>query len=79
LAPGLSLLEQGLLDQPCAPLLLVNGLDDSIFPAQDMHLLLEHGSPKTARLYPNQAHMGGPEALPTIVEWLADTLRGDTE
>jgi esterase FrsA len=73
-APGLSLLEQGVLDRPCAPLLLVNGVHDSIFPVQDMHVLLEHGSPKTARLFADEAHMGGPQAMPTIVDWLVDQL-----
>jgi pimeloyl-ACP methyl ester carboxylesterase len=73
-APKLSLLDRGILDQPCAPLLLVNGLDDSIFPVQDMHLLLQHGSPKTARLFAGESHMGGAHALPVIVDWLAQQL-----
>jgi len=37
--PRLSLLKQGVIDRPCAPLLLVNGTQDSIFPIEDMHLL----------------------------------------
>ena len=62
--------QQGILDQPCAPLLLVNGVDDSIFPIADMYLLLEHGSPKAARFYPG-GHMGGsPDVEPTIARWL---------
>ncbi|HLN88175.1 MAG TPA: alpha/beta hydrolase, partial [Candidatus Limnocylindrales bacterium] len=31
-APKLSLLDQGILDGPCAPLLCVNGVNDSVFP-----------------------------------------------
>lgn len=74
-APRFSLLDQGVLDQPCAPLLLVNGTRDSVFPIEDMYLLLEHGDPKSARLYP-VGHMGHtPTTLPTIVEWLAERLR----
>jgi esterase FrsA len=73
-APKLSLLDQGLLDRPCAPLLLVNGVNDSIFPIADMYLLLEHGSPKSARFYPG-GHMGGsPDVEPTIAGWLVDKL-----
>jgi esterase FrsA len=73
-APRLSLLRQGVLDQPCAPLLLVNGLQDSIFPIADMYLLLEHGSPKAARFYPG-GHMGGsPDVEPTIAGWLQQQL-----
>ncbi len=69
-APGLSLLEQGVLDRPCAPMLLVNGVQDSVFPIQDMYLLLEHGEPKSARFFPNEGHMGGPHATQVIVKWL---------
>ncbi len=73
--PRLSLLKQGVLDQPSAPLLLVNGIEDTIFPIADMHLLLEHGSPKTARFYPT-GHMGyTPDTNPTIIRWLAERLR----
>jgi hypothetical protein len=73
-APRLSLLTQGVLDQPCAPLLLVNGLHDSIFPIQDMYLLLEHGSPKSARFYP-VGHMGHtPDTAPMMLNWMAEHL-----
>ena len=76
-APGLSLLDQGVLDRPSAPLLLVNGVLDSIFPVQDMYVLLEHGDPKVARLFADEAHMGGAQAMPTIVEWLAEQLSSE--
>jgi pimeloyl-ACP methyl ester carboxylesterase len=67
----LSLLDQGLLDRPCAPLLLVNGKEDRQCPIEDVHLLIEHGSPKSVRLFPG-GHMGHtPRTVPTIIEWLA--------
>jgi hypothetical protein len=72
----LSLLEQGILDRPCAPLLLVNGKEDKQCPIADVHLLIEHGSPKSVRLFPG-GHMGiTPQTLPTIVGWLADRVTG---
>jgi len=75
-APRLSLLDQGILDRPCAPLLCVNGVDDSVFPIEDMYLLLRHGNAKTARFFPG-GHMGhGPELFPTIVGWLKEKLGG---
>ena len=40
-----------------APLLCVNGVDDSIFPIADMYLLLRHGNAKCARFFPG-GHMG---------------------
>lgn len=50
--PELSLLDQGVLDTPCCPLLLANGKDDLQNSSADITLALEHGDPKTARLYP---------------------------
>jgi hypothetical protein len=72
-APKLSLLEQGILDKPCAPLLCVNGVNDSVFPIADMYLLLEHGNPKSSRFYPG-GHMGGGNAQAVIVQWLKEKL-----
>ena len=46
IAPTLSLVTQGLIDQPCAPLLCINGKDDDQHPISDLYLLAEHGSPK---------------------------------
>jgi esterase FrsA len=73
-APRLSLLEQGMLERPSAPLLCVNGVDDSIFPIEDMYLLLRHGGAKSARFFPG-GHMGyDPNLFPTIVTWIKREL-----
>jgi esterase FrsA len=72
-SPRLSLLAQGILDRPCAPLLCVNGVNDTVFPIADMYLLLEHGNPKSARFYPG-GHMGGGNAQAVIVAWLKEKL-----
>ncbi|MSP38226.1 MAG: alpha/beta hydrolase [Deltaproteobacteria bacterium] len=72
-APKLSLLDRGLLDKPCAPLLCVNGVNDSVFPIADMYLLLEHGKPKSARFYAG-GHMGGGDSQSVIVQWLKQQL-----
>jgi len=74
-APRLSLLTQGILDGPCAPLLLVNGVHDSVFPIKDYYLLLEHGSPKSARFY-DAGHMGFTRnTFETIMTWIANNLK----
>jgi pimeloyl-ACP methyl ester carboxylesterase len=74
-APRLSLLRQGILDGPCAPMLLVNGIHDSVFPIKDYYLLLEHGSPKTARFY-DAGHMGFTrDTFETIMNWITDRLK----
>ncbi len=73
-APRLSLLTQGILEQPCAPLLCINGVDDSVFPIADHELLLRHGDPKTARFFEG-GHMGHtPRTNPTILAWLKREL-----
>lgn len=75
-APSLSLLQQGLLDRPSAPLLGVNGKLDDQAPIEDIYLLMEHGNPKEARIYPQGGHMGrskgvkDEEIAQMIVDWL---------
>ena len=77
IAPGFSLLDRGLLDQPSAPLLGVNGKLDDMAPVDDIYLLLEHGNPKAARIYPKGSHMGRTPGMPEdeitqlITGWLA--------
>ena len=76
----LSLKTMGLLDKPSAPLLGVNGKLDDQAPIADVYLLMEHGSPKSARVYPEGHHMGRTPGIPyedilaMIVEWLREQL-----
>jgi len=56
--PRLSLVERGLIDQPSAPMLLVNGEQDSQQPIADLYLMMRHGEPKTAWVNPAGGHMG---------------------
>ncbi len=73
-APKLSLLKQGILDKPCAPLLLINGVHDSLFPIKDYYLLLEHGSPKCARFF-EAGHMGfSKDTNRIITDWIYEKL-----
>jgi esterase FrsA len=71
--PELSLLDQGLLDQPSAPLLLVNGRDDVQNSIDDIYLSLDHGDPKSVRVF-DGGHMGEGPVVPTIVAWLTGRL-----
>jgi esterase FrsA len=74
-APNLSLLKQGILDKPNAPLLLINGIHDSVFPIKDYYLLFEHGSPKCARFY-EAGHMGYTrDTFDTIMDWIYEKLK----
>ncbi|HZM43957.1 MAG TPA: alpha/beta fold hydrolase [Burkholderiales bacterium] len=79
-APKLSLKDMGLLDQPSAAILGVNGKLDDQAPVQDIYLLMEHGSPKEARIYPEGGHMGrtpgrdASEITETICAWLKSRI-----
>jgi|KBSSwiStaDraftv2_1062776.scaffolds.fasta_scaffold268878_2 pimeloyl-ACP methyl ester carboxylesterase len=76
----LSLKTMGLLDKPSAPLLGVNGKLDDQAPIADVYLLMEHGNPKSARVYADGHHMGRTPGQPaehithTIVDWLKERL-----
>jgi pimeloyl-ACP methyl ester carboxylesterase len=79
-APHFSLKTMGLLDRPSAPLLGVNGKLDDQAPIEDIYLLMEHGNPKSARIYPEGHHMGRTPGMPAdeimtvIVGWLKEQL-----
>ncbi len=79
-APILSLVTQGLIDQPCAPLLCINGKDDDQHPISDLYLLAEHGSPKDLRIIPGAGHMGrkkgqsNDEVVGIVTQWLKEKL-----
>jgi esterase FrsA len=76
----LSLETMGLLDKPSAALLAVNGKLDDQAPIDDVYLLMEHGNPKSARIYPQGHHMGRTpgiayeDILEMIVDWLKARL-----
>jgi len=62
IAPTLSLVTQGLIDQPCAPLLCINGKEDDQHPISDLYLLAEHGSPRICASSPAPDTWGAAKA-----------------
>jgi len=56
--PRMSLVTSGLINQPSAPMLLINGLKDTQVPADDLFLLMRSGSPKEVWFNPDGGHMG---------------------
>jgi hypothetical protein len=71
---------QRIIDQPSAPLLCVNGKEDDQHPVEDIYLLLEHGSPKDARIFAGAGHMGrkpgqrNDEVQHIVTSWLREKL-----
>jgi hypothetical protein len=82
---GMSLVKQGLLGKPMAPMLVVAGVLDTQIPISDIYLLLNKGdTPKTAWINPQGGHLGRqvkvwPDPLifkRVIIPWLVETLEG---
>jgi cephalosporin-C deacetylase-like acetyl esterase len=82
---GMSLVKQGLLGKPMAPMLVVAGVLDTQVPISDIYLLLNKGdSPKTAWINPEGGHLGRqvkvwPDPLifkRVIIPWLVEALAG---
>jgi esterase/lipase len=80
IAPSLSLVTQGIIDQPCGPLLCINGKLDDQHPVEDIYLLLEHGTPKDVRIIADAGHMGRKAGQPNdevqqiVTTWLKRKL-----
>jgi hypothetical protein len=79
----MSLVARGLIDRPSAPMLVANGVKDTLVPIDDLYLLLGRGSAKTAWVNPQGAHMGRSSDWPqlkilgdVIVPWISDVLDG---
>lgn len=83
-APRYSLLDAGVLDQPAAPMLLVNGAHDSQIPIRDLTLLRDRGTDRDAWVNPDGGHMGRSRDWPAerifgevVMPWIARRLQPD--
>ncbi len=81
--PKMSLVQQGLLGKPMAPMLVIAGVLDTQVPIADEYLLLSKGDvPKDAWVNPQGGHLGRqvgvwPDPLifkQVIIPWLVKTL-----
>ena len=55
----------------------MNGKEDRQAPIDDLYLVLEHGDPKAARVFPG-GHMGHtPQTFPTILQWVRERMQKD--
>jgi len=84
LMPRLSLVREGLLDKPTAPMLIIGGVLDTQVPIDDEYLLLSKGDvPKEAWINPRGGHLGRQVGLwpdprifkEVIIPWLVKTLQ----
>ncbi len=81
--PRMSLVKQGLLGKPMAPMLILAGVKDTQVPISDIYLLLDQGDvPKTAWINPSGGHLGRQVGVwpdprifkEVIIPWLVHTL-----
>jgi hypothetical protein len=81
--PKMSLVQQGLLGKPTAPMLIIGGVLDTQVPIDDLYLILSKGDvPKEAWINPHGGHLGRqvgvwPDPLifrQVIIPWLVKTL-----
>jgi len=81
--PNMSLVKQGLLGKPMAPMLILAGVKDTQVPIDDIYLLLNKGDvPKTAWINPQGGHLGRQVGVwpdprifkEVIIPWLVHTL-----
>lgn len=74
-APSLSLLDRGILGLKSAPLLLIAGVRDSVFPVDDAYLVIDQTAASTALLHPD-GHQGHPPWMTGMVlAWLEERLQ----
>jgi esterase FrsA len=81
--PRMSLVHQGLLGKPMAPMLILAGVKDTQVPIDDEYLLLSKGDvPKEAWINPSGGHLGRQVGVwpdprifkEVIIPWLVKTL-----
>jgi esterase FrsA len=84
--PKMSLVKQGLLGKPMAPMLILAGVKDTQVPISDIYLLMDKGDvPKTAWVNPMGGHLGRQVGVwpdprifkEVIIPWLVRTLEPD--
>ncbi len=82
--PKMSLVQQGLLGKPMAPMLILAGVNDTQVPIDDEYLLLSKGDvPKEAWINPHGGHLGRQVGVwpdprifkEVIIPWLVRTLQ----
>jgi esterase FrsA len=82
--PKMSLVHQGLLGKPMAPMLILAGVNDTQVPIEDEYLLLNKGDvPKEAWINPRGGHLGRQVGVwpdprifkEVIIPWLVKTLQ----
>ncbi|PRY41544.1 alpha/beta hydrolase family protein [Umezawaea tangerina] len=71
-----SLVDSGVLDAPSCRMLVINGMEDSIFPIEDSIIVATRGSGKDLVVRGDRGHMGNPGAEDVLYDWLDEAVDG---
>jgi pimeloyl-ACP methyl ester carboxylesterase len=84
--PRMSLAARGFIGKPSTRTLLINGVNDTQVPIDDLYLLQRTGSPKEAWVNPQGGHIGrgpgwadGRILSDVALPWLARVMKGEAE
>ena len=75
-AQKFSLLASGVLDRPSCKMLVINGIEDSIFPIEDNLIVGVRGNKKDLVVRGDRPHMGNPGAEAILYRWIDDAMAG---
>ena len=71
-----SLVDSGIIGTPTCKLLVINGMEDSIFPIEDTLIVAIEGDKKDLVARGNRGHMGNLGAEEILIRWIDDALAG---
>ena len=71
-----SLADSGVFGTPTCKLLVINGMEDSIFPIEDSIIAAAQGDNKDLIVRGNRGHMGNPGAEEILYEWIDNAVAG---
>ena len=71
-----SLVSSGVVTKPACKLLVINGMEDSIFPIEDSLIIATQGANKDLIARGGRGHMGNPGAEEILYRWIDDAVAG---
>ncbi len=71
-----SLVGSGVTGTPACKMLVINGMEDSIFPIEDSFIVAAQGDKKDLVARGNRGHMGNPGAENILYEWIDNAIAG---
>jgi len=71
-----SLVSSGIVAKPACKLLVINGMEDSIFPIEDSLIVATQGARKDLIARGDRGHMGNPGAEEILYQWIDNMVAG---